>query len=151
MRVSEVMTTGVLTVAPETGAAEAWDRMQTEGVHHLVVVRHGEIVGVVSDRDIAPRRRRPARADGTTVATVMNPRVATVGRDETLKRAASVMEGRSIGCLPVLDGQTLVGIVTTADLLRLLGQGVDRPNHEARAALRHRVPHKKQHQATGRW
>ena len=59
--------------------------------------------------------------------------------------------GRTIGCLPVIDNGKLIGIITLSDLLQFLGKGVDRPNHNARATLSHRVPHKKQHMATGRW
>ena len=42
----------------------------------------------------------------------------------SLKRAAELMRGNNIGCLPVVEGQQLVGIVTTADLLELIATGV---------------------------
>jgi acetoin utilization protein AcuB len=44
----------------------------------------------------------------------------------TLRQAANRMRGRSIGCLPVVEGDDLVGIVTTTDLLELLGRGLTR-------------------------
>jgi CBS domain-containing protein len=51
----------------------------------------------------------------------------------------------------VIDRQRLVGVVTIADILNLVGGGVDRPNHEKRAALHHRVAHRRSRAATGRW
>ena len=75
-------------------------------------------------------------------------RSVTIDHEETLKRAANVMRGRTIGCLPVTDRGKLVGILTTSDLLNLVGQGGDRPRHEARATLSHRVPHRKMHEST---
>lgn len=150
MRIFEAMSEQVRTVRPGMGAAEAWHFMHTNGIHHLVVTDNATVVGVVSDRDISPRRRPPA-ASGTTVADVMSAPVATIERDQTIRKAANLMEGRTIGCLPVLDHGQLVGIITTADLLRLLGQGGERPVHNARPTLTHKVPHKKTHVGTGRW
>ncbi|MGC4084284.1 MAG: CBS domain-containing protein [Vicinamibacterales bacterium] len=150
MRIFEAMSDQVRTVSPAMGAAEAWNLMKTSGVHHLVVTDDEKVVGVVSDRDI-PGRRKLTVAAGTTVQDVMSAPVATIEREETIRKAANIMEGRTIGCLPVMDHGTLVGIVTTSDLLRLLGKGGERPSRAVRATLSHRVPHKKMHTASGRW
>ncbi|MGE3958333.1 MAG: CBS domain-containing protein [Vicinamibacterales bacterium] len=151
MRIFEAMSEQVRTVPPDMAAAEAWHLMHANGVHHLVVTERKKVVGVLSDRDISPRRRPPAASLGMTVQDVMSSPVATVERDDTIRKAANLMEGRSIGCLPVLDRGALVGIVTTSDLLRLVGRGGDRPSRTERATLSHRVAHKKGHVPTGRW
>jgi CBS domain-containing protein len=52
-----------------------------------------------------------------------------------VREAANLMRGRSIGCLPVLDGRKLVGIVTVTDLLELLGRGAERPMARGRRAV----------------
>jgi CBS domain-containing protein len=75
----------------------------------------------------------------------MSPNVATIEENETVRRAANVMRGRSIGSLVVLRGGRLAGIVTVSDLLDLLGKGGDRRAQPARASLHYRVPHRKQH------
>ena len=49
----------------------------------------------------------------------------------TVREAANLLRGRSIGCLPVFDGDQLAGIVTTSDLLELIGRGVERPVAES--------------------
>jgi acetoin utilization protein AcuB len=62
----------------------------------------------------------------------------------TLRQAANRMRGRSIGCLPVMEGDDLVGIVTTTDLLELLGHGLARPATKGRrATLANRGPRRK--------
>jgi CBS domain-containing protein len=80
----------------------------------------------------------------------MSTAVATVGPDETIRRVANLMRGRTIGCVPVLDKkERLVGIVTVSDLLELLGRGIDRPLQPARRGLHHRTPHRKMRGASG--
>jgi acetoin utilization protein AcuB len=149
MRVLEVMTEGVRTVPPSLAAADAWQLMRTEGIHHLVVTSGRRIVGILSDRDAGGRAGASVRA-GKSVADLMTRGVTTIQTEETVGRAANVMHGRTIGCLPVLAGKKLVGIVTTADLLEVIGAGGDRRPKVERRVLSHRVPHTKQHRRTGR-
>jgi len=69
-----------------------------------------------------------------------------------IRKAANLMRGRSIGCLVVVDGARIVGIVTVSDLLELIGRGIDPPVAAApRTTLDHRAPHRKQPHATGVW
>ena len=151
MRISEAMTGNVRTVPPTMSAADAHSLMKTARMHHLVVTRAARVVGVLSARDLSPQGRQPTIPDGVTVEDLMSSPVATIDSNETVRKAANLMQGRTIGCLPVTDKGKLVGIVTVSDLLQLIGKGADRPNHNARATLSHVVPHKKQHMATGRW
>ena len=149
MRVFEVMTEGVRTVPPSLPATDAWQLMRTAGIHHLVVTSGRRIVGILSDRDAGGRAGAPVRA-GRSVADLMTRGVVTIQTDETVGRAANVMHGRTIGCLPVLAGRKLVGIVTTADLLEAIGAGGDRRPKIERHTLSHRVAHTKQHRGAGR-
>jgi len=148
MRVFEVMTEGVRTVPPSLPATEAWEVMRTEGIHHLVVTLDKRVVGVLSDRDAGGPRGAQLRA-GAAVGDLMTRDVVTVQTSDTVGRAANLMRGRTIGCVPVTDGKKLVGIVTTSDLLEVLGVGGNRRPKVERRTLSHRVPHKKQHLAAG--
>lgn len=150
MRVSELMTTQVRTVPPTMPAVDAWALMRRERIHHLVVKADGRIVGVLSDRDAGGRNGSSIRVR-STVADLMSRPVITVDPDATLRRAANVMRGRTIGCLPVVSGGRAVGIVTVSDLLGALGGGVDRPSRSERHNLHHRVPHRKQKGVFGKW
>jgi CBS domain-containing protein len=143
MRVVEIMKKRVETVAPEASSEEAWNRMQIRKVHHLVVARGSEVIGVLSDRDLGGMRGATYRV-GRDVADVMTPSVVTARPDTTLREAANLLRGRTIGCLPVLEKEKLVGIITTSDLLVLLGKGAERPvGKSKRWILKGRGPRRK--------
>jgi len=151
MRVQDVMTEDVQTVSPGTAAEDAWALMRLKGIHHLVVTRGSTPVGVFSDRDAGGHRGRSMRT-GRTVGDLMTEPVITVPRTTTVRRAANLMRGHSVGCLVVTDAGKVVGIATVADLLELLGRGLDRPVETSkRWTLKHRAPHRKQQSATGVW
>ena len=150
MRVAELMSTRVRTVAPQSSAADAWDLMRGDRIRHLVVVADSRVVGIVSDRDVGGRNGATVRTNAT-VGDLMSAGVVTVSPNDPLRKVANLMRGRSIGCVPVLSGTRLVGIVTTSDLLTLLGRGLDRPSRAERHGLNHRAPHRKSHGAYGVW
>ena len=151
MRVQDVMTEGVHTVSPAIPAEDAWNLMRTKRVRHLVVTDGGRVAGILSDRDVGGRKG-PAVRRNRTVAELMTAHVVTVPPATTLRKAANLMRGRSIGCLVVTERERIVGIVTVADLLDLLGRGAERPVESARRwTLKHRAPHRKRHQAAGVW
>jgi CBS domain-containing protein len=115
-----------------------------------VVKDDSEVVGVMSSRDAGGRMGFVLRQQ-SRVADLMTRTVATVSPDTTIRRVANLMQGHSIGCLPVVDGGRVVGILTVSDLLQLLGRGVERPARPVRRGLHHRVPHRKQKTASGMW
>lgn len=149
MRIFEVMSARVHTVQPTDSAESAWNLMHTKGVRH-VVVKNGEgVVGMLSDSDAGGRSGGALRA-GKTVGDLMDRHVIAVDTEDTVKKAANLMGGHLVGCLPVIHRGKLVGVVTTTDLLKLIGRGVDRPNQPTRAAMHYKVPHRK-NGAAGRW
>lgn len=77
MRVQDVMTERVVTIAPTVPAEDGWNLMRTRGIRHLVVTDAGGVVGVLSDRDAGGRQGAPVRRN-RTVAELMTRRVVTV-------------------------------------------------------------------------
>jgi CBS domain-containing protein len=151
MRVQDVMTDQVHTVSPGIAADDAWNTMRMRRIHHLVVTRADRIVGLLSDGDMGGEGGALTRKN-RTAGDLMTEKVLTVSPTMPIRKAANLMRGRSIGCLVVVDGARIVGIVTAADLLTLIGRGIDPPVAAApRPTLNHRVPHRKQHRATGVW
>jgi CBS domain-containing protein len=151
MRVQEVMSTNVKTVGAAVPADDAWRQMRAERIHHLVVLDGKAIAGVISDRD-AGGPKGPQVRRGRTVGELMTPNAVTVEPDTPVKRVANVLRGRSIGCVVVTKKGRVAGIVTTSDLLALLGRGVVRPSPIARRAdLTYRAPHRKRTKAYGAW
>lgn len=137
MRVQDIMSKAVITISKETPVRAARERLQMGEVEHLVVVDDHRPAGIVTAKELAGN-------DDAPVSTVMSRPVATIAPDETLRRAAGIMRGRAVGCLPVVDHDKLVGIVTTSDLLTALAKGGTHttPPRE-RAILRKGAPRKR--------
>ena len=122
MRVKDIMTSRVETVDQEESAEAAYNLMRLRKIHHLVVTGGGEIVGILSERDLGGRDRETQR-QRRSVASFMTPYAVKARPDMTVKEAANLMRGWTIGCLPVVDKGRLVGIVTVSDLLDLVARG----------------------------
>jgi len=133
MRVYEVMSKKVETVTSAVLASEAKMRMRQRGIHHLVVTKGAELQGIVSERDLGGPKL-PKILGKWTVGDLMTEPVVTVTTRTPVRRAASLMKGRSIGSLVVTSANGKVaGIVTVADLLDLLAK---RPEHKSNRDLR---------------
>jgi acetoin utilization protein AcuB len=150
MRVQDVMSERVQTVPPGYSAEDAFQVMRIKGVHHLAVLDGSKLVGVFSDRDAGSRRGAAIRQQ-RTVAELMTPQVVSVKPATTLRQAANLMRGRSIGSLIVSDSGRIVGIVTVSDLLEVVGRGVDRPASPVRRTLKSRSVRGKRVRAAGFW
>lgn len=132
------MTQNIQTIGPTATVEEARAMMKSSRIHHLLVRQGAGIVGVVSERDVGTRS---GANDLRPVADVMTENVITASPDTTIQRAANLFRGRIIGCLPIVEGAKPVGIVTTTDLLELIGRGAERPVGRAtRWTLRDRGP-----------
>jgi hypothetical protein len=100
--------------------------MRQQRIRHLVVLEGTRLVGVVSERDLGGTTRA---ASGRVLAVrdVMTPDPVSASPATTLRQAANLMRGRTIGSLVVVDNDRVAGIVTTTDLLDQLGRGATRP------------------------
>ncbi|HEY0710138.1 MAG TPA: CBS domain-containing protein, partial [Polyangia bacterium] len=112
--------TNVLTITPTDSLALARQVMLWGGVRHLPVVADGGVVGILTERDILRQggnlgTRAAALA---TVASAMTAPTMTIGPDEPVANAITLMVSRKLGCLPVVAANRLVGILTTTDVLR---------------------------------
>ena len=129
MTVRELMTGALITATPETPVLDARSLMQKERIRHLLVTdEKGELLGIVTDRDI--RLNLPSQATSLSVWEInhllmrltldklMTRSVITVGPDREARDAAQLLLEHRIGALPVVDAGRLVGIVTETDLLR---------------------------------
>jgi len=121
MRLREVMSSPAETIAPDESVRKARDRMSQEGIHHLVVMERGEPIGVVSVWGLADAEPdAPVRSEVGLPPVVMAP-------NDTLKTAANRLRGHGVGTVVVMEGEKVVGVVTTADLLELVGRGSEKP------------------------
>lgn len=151
MRIQDVMTRNVTTVSAAATADEAWTLMRMKRIHHLVVLEGADVVGLISERDLGGRHGATVR-DARLVSELMTANVITIEPETTVRKAANLLCGRSIGSLVVVRDRRVVGIITTADLLELVGRGTERPVVESRRPiLSHRAPHRKRHVSAGVW
>ena len=118
MKIAEIMTPQVETVAPEAALQDAAGCMREIDVGVLPVCDGEQLVGMLTDRDITIRAVAEGRDPNTTcVRDVMTPDVACCFEDQDIEQAAALMEQRQIRRLPVLNkAKRLVGIVSLGDL-----------------------------------
>jgi CBS domain-containing protein len=115
--VREVMTVAPTTVATDATAHDAARAMRDDDVGALLVLDGGELVGVVTDRDIAVR----AVAEGldptaTPVTEVCTKDPTSISADASVDEAVGLMRERALRRLPVVEGGQPVGIVALGDL-----------------------------------
>lgn len=121
-RVSEVMTKDVIhSVSSKASVEDAAKKMTQVRRGCLVIVEKGNLVGIVTERDIV----RKAIAQGlspqqTLVSEIMSKPVISVGPEALVSDAARVMGDNQIRRLPITKGTEVVGILTVTDLARYL-------------------------------
>lgn len=143
MRIGDIMTKSVRAIGPATDAEAAWRQMQAARIHHLAVMEGGRLVGVLSERDLGGARGAAARK-GHTAGDLMSEHAVVAAPTTTLRQAANLLRGRAIGCLPVVEKAKVVGILTTTDLLELIGRGAENPVAESkRWTLKARGPRRR--------
>lgn len=131
MLVHQAMTRRVITVSPKTSVLNARRLLATHRIRHLPVVVGGEVVGMVSARDIAItdvhliHTLDALESDLVTgryrrVETVMSAPAHAIAPDEPVRRAAEHMLSRRLGALPVVEHGRLVGIIALTDCVRAM-------------------------------
>ena len=135
MYIGQIMRTNLVTVTPDTSLVEARDLIAQYHIEHLLVVNtKGQLLGIVSDRDVRLNWASPATSLSThelhyllqkvEVGMIMVKTVMTVAPDTTIERAAYIMQTHAISSLPVMREGELVGIVTRTDVMAVLLQAI---------------------------
>ena len=122
LSVAEIMTREPYTLGPD-------DTLQHHIRHVPVVSSDGEVIGLVSHRDVlAASDSRLVAGEGAeenrqaayvALSSVMTSPVQTVSEDEELRAVAGLLHRHKFGCLPVTRGKDLVGIISDSDFLEV--------------------------------
>ncbi len=117
MKVKDIMTKNVTYVNPATTVSETAHLMQMHNVGAIPVCDQNGVVGIVTDRDIVVRTIAPGKnPQMTTVKDVMTAGVSTVSPEMDMKDVTRQMANSQIRRVPVMENNTLVGIVALGDV-----------------------------------
>lgn len=129
MLVKERMSHPVIFVEPDLAVQDAVQMMRRENIRRMPVVKDGKLVGIVSETDLL--NASPSQATSlsiwelnyllskVTVNEVMSKDVITINGDIPIEEAARICADNKIGGLPVVDGDSVMGIITETDLFRV--------------------------------
>jgi acetoin utilization protein AcuB len=130
MIVKDVMTRNPIYVMPDTSLTEARALMTKKNISKLPVMdKEDKLVGIITKNDLA--KAGPSQAttldmyeigyllSKLTVEKIMTKKVVSVSETEVVEEAARIMVDNQIGCLPVMQDDIMVGIVTESDLFHL--------------------------------
>jgi acetoin utilization protein AcuB len=127
MLVRSRMTGDVVTASPKTTIAEALTLTRSHRIRHLPIIESNQLVGLVTDRDLRlamppiwaeQQEELQSALRNKTVGEVMVKQIITTGPDTPIEQAAKLLYEHRIGCLPVMEKDSLIGILTETDVLR---------------------------------
>jgi CBS domain-containing membrane protein len=127
--VRDLMTATVFTLRPQNSLATLYDLFDSKRVRHVPIVdADGDLVGLVTERDLSrsalgPLMDLPLSAERDElrrrkIRDIMATEPDSIEPDASLKTAADMLLENKVGCLPVVEGLHLVGILTEADFVR---------------------------------
>ena len=115
--IREVMSSRPITVEDSATVFDAARAMRDEDIGVVIVVNHGSIRGVLTDRDVVVRAVAEGRdPKSIKVGEIVSEDVATVTPDEPVDKVISLMRQKAIRRVPVVDGGRPVGVVSIGDL-----------------------------------
>jgi CBS domain-containing protein len=132
-RIESRMSRRIVTLRPEETLEAARRLIRQKQIRHIPILENGLLVGIVSDRDVrcalgeggaecASERTAPLR-----ISDIMTREVVSIDPRNSLADAAECMLARRFGCLPVVQAEQLVGILTQSDLLRAMADACRAP------------------------
>ena len=137
MKVKDIMKRDLVTLTKEHTIKEALHLLEKNRIRHIPIVdEHGQIQGIVSDRDI--RDARPSIFEQHSndseldkpISSLMSTNIITAEPEDLVQEVASVFYLYHIGCLPITEDDRLVGMVTETELLHTFVElmGADQPS-----------------------
>lgn len=147
MLVEEIMNTNVVTLTPAATIAEALHLLQEHRIRHIIIVNEDDLVaGIVSDRDVRDasssvfRRNSDQSELQYEIQTIMSHPVITIHPLDFVEEIAQTFYDEELACLPVVQNNKLVGVVTEKDMFYTLIQLTG--THVQSSHIEVKVPHR---------
>lgn len=128
MYIKDYMSTNLITITPETSVVKASDLLKQHDINRLPVLENGQLVGLITKEVISKNSPSGATSlsahevnyllEKTTAKDIMVKKVMTIGPNNMVEEAASIMRANNIGVLVVTEGSQLVGIITDKDIFK---------------------------------
>lgn len=116
--IGELMSRQLVTVEPPTSVAAAVTLMGMNRVGAVLVMEHGKLEGIFTERDLVRAMSHDIGASSQPVSQWMTRNPVTVDPEASVERALEIMLARHFRHLPVMEGESLVGVVSIRDLSR---------------------------------
>lgn len=114
MRARDLMTHETITIGPDATVRDAARKLSDYNISGMPVVnRAGQMVGIITQADLIGK-------EGITVADLMTQRVISVSEDTVVDEVAKILTSNRFKRVPVVRGERLVGIVSRADIVRMI-------------------------------
>jgi CBS domain-containing protein len=118
MTLGDFMSREVLSVAPEDTIGEAAQRMADANVGSSVVLEHGRLIGILTERDLLRAMAQRVHPSEARVREWMTAEPMAVSESTTADEAARLMVENGFRHLPVVDGDRTLGVVSLRDVMR---------------------------------
>lgn len=129
MRVQDIMTTDVLTLESDASLHDAKELMTLNNFRHVPVMNEMVLIGILSQRDLLRAQSSSLLAQSeesrinyeksVKLDEVCEKEVVTIHPRATLLEAAKYIRRHRLGCLPVVNGDELLGIITDSDFVNV--------------------------------
>lgn len=123
--VSEIMKHNVISIDSSMTVQDAAKMMDDASIGAIVVLENGIAVGIITERDIVRRIVSKGKPLSTSVKNAMSSPLIVINPDDSVWELAQLMKVRKIHRVPAVKENKLVGIVTTSDIVKLVGIGSD--------------------------
>ena len=131
MTVKRMMKKNPITTTAETSIVDVADILKENHIHRIPVLdKKGKLIGVITEKDILHASPSPVSSlsvyempymlSRLKVSNLMTKDVRTIDPDTTVEEAAKIMVDDDLSCLPVIEGEKLVGIVSKSDMFKVL-------------------------------
>ncbi len=123
--VKDVMNKELVTVDSTTTIKNAAKLMDKQNVGCVIVTRDNKPIGIITERDFVKRIAAVETPLSSSVSDVMSSPLISIEAGETIWEAAQIMKTKNIHKLPIKEGEKIIGIVTTSDIVKTCSVGSD--------------------------